>query len=92
MFVFGKVLYQLISATLLKMTSITPSWIGQGICLYFKRSYLPNNLITAVCVSVKFFCSTEGKKCAKYFPLGLALKASMGMNHTTGIRISLYEM
>ena len=45
----------------------------------------------AVSVSLKNFCSTT-RKCAEYIALGLTLKASLGMNHTTGIRISEYEM
>ena len=56
----------------------------------FKRNYVSNNLIMAVSVSLKSFCNTT-RKCVKYVALGLTLKASLGMNHTTGIRISCFN-
>ena len=43
-------------------------------CLDFKRNYLLDNLIMAVSVSLKTFCSTT-RKCAEYVALGLILKA-----------------
>ena len=55
--------------------------------LDFKRNYLPDNLIMAVSVSLEIFSSTT-RKSVEYFALGLTLKPSLGMNHTTGIRIS----
>ena len=82
MFVFSKVLDQPIRATLLKINSIIE--IYQGICLDFKRNYLLDNLIMAVSVSLKTFCSTT-KNRVEYVALGLTLKASLG---TLEIRIS----
>ena len=74
MFVFSKVLDQLIHANLLKINSIRDSS-----SLDFKASYLVDNLIIAVSVSLKTFCSTM-RKCVKYFPLELTLKALLGIN------------
>ena len=41
----------------------------------------------AVSVSLKTFCSTA-RDYGEYAALGLTLKASLGANHTTGIRVS----
>ena len=58
MFVFSKVLDQLICATLLK---ITLAKIHQGVCLDFRRNYLPDNIIMTFSVYLKPFCSTTSK-------------------------------
>ena len=84
MFFFSNVLDQLIRATSLKINSIK---FHEGICLDFKRNYLPDNFIMAVSISLKIFYSTT-KKCVEYFALDLTLKASLRMNHTTEIRLS----
>ena len=51
----------------------------------FKRNYLPNNLVTAFLFFLKPSVSSGGRKCVEYFALGLTLKVSLGMNHTTEI-------
>ena len=74
MFVFSKVLDQLIGANFLKINSIRD--LSN---LDFKRNYLVDNLIRAVSVSLKTFCSTM-MKCVKYCALELTLKALLGIN------------
>ena len=53
----------------------------------FKRSYLPNNPVTLLFL-LKPFVASRGRKCVKYFALGLTLKASLEMNYTMGTLIS----
>ena len=55
LFVFNKVIEQRISVT------------RQGICLDFKRNYLPNDHVTAVSVSLKTFCNTRRKEACRIF-------------------------
>ena len=74
MFVFSKDLDQLIRANLLQINSIRDSS-----SLDFKTNYLVDNLLMAVSVSLKTFCSTM-RKCVKYFALELTLKALLGIN------------
>ena len=63
--------------------------IHQVICLDFKRTYLPDNLIMAVSVFLKTFSGTTRKCHILALVLTLkALEASMGMNHTKWKRIS----
>ena len=70
MFVFSKVLDQLICATLLKINFIIDS-LRDVPGLW---TYLLGNLIMTVSVSLKSFCSTT-RKCVEYVALGLTLKA-----------------
>ena len=78
MFVFSKVLDQLVRAFLLKINSIIDS--SRDLPNYFL-----DNLIMTVSVSLKTFCSTT-RNCVEYVALGWTVKASLGVNHTTGIR------
>ena len=78
MFVFGKVLDQLVRAFLLKINSIIDS--SRDLPNYFL-----DNLIMTVSVSLKTFCSTT-RNCVEYVALGWTVKASLGENHTTGIQ------
>ena len=71
MFVFSKVIDQLISPTLLKINSIID--LSRNLPRS-KTSYLPNDPVTAVSVSLKTFVAPEGKKCFEYSSLGLTLK------------------
>ena len=80
MFVFSKVLDQLVRAFLLKINSIIDS--SRDLPNYFL-----DNLIMTVSFSLKTFCSTT-RNCVEYLSLGWTVKASLGVNHTTGIRIT----
>ena len=53
-------------------------------------NYLLDNLMMAVSISLKTFCSTTRKcriRCARFDP-----SSELGMNHTARIRISYYEI
>ena len=80
MFVFSKVLDQLVRAFLLKINSIIDS--SRDLPNYFL-----DNLIMTVSFSLKTFCSTT-RNSVEYLSLGWTVKASLGVNHTTGIRIT----
>ena len=69
--IFSKVLDQLIRATMLKINSIIDYL---EICLESKRSYLPDNLIMVVSVSLnphmhEIFLQLYGMKCVPGDPL-----------------------
>ena len=89
MFIFIKVLDQLIRSNFLKLNSIIDS--SRDFCLDSNRNYLPDNAIMTVSVFLKTFFSTT-KKCVKYFELGLTLKVSLRMNHKNTNKLMRYRL
>ena len=86
MFIFSKIFDQLIRATFLKINPIIDSsrdLAGEKLSSLdssrdlLERNYLPDNIVTTAFVFLKTFFST-GRKCVKYFALGLTLKSDTG--------------